>query len=166
MEIWIDVIGFDGTYQCSTEGRIKSVDRFVNSRGGSKRLCKETMLKIKTSTRGYSIVGLSKNGIIKWFALSRLVYQSFKGLTNLQIDHINEIKTDNRLVNLQPLSVYDNNIKSKRHNKTSKYPGVHWYTGGRGSWKAQIGIKGKKIGLGYFKIEEEAYAAYLKAKPI
>lgn len=164
METWIDVIGYEGLYKCSSHGRVISIDRLVTSKSGSKQLKKGRLRKMKISKDGYYSVGLCKEGKIKWYFLSRLIYQSFNGATDLAVDHINEIKTDNRLVNLQAISIYENNLKSKRHNKTSKYPGVSKYINGK--WKAQISIKGKKISLGYFTNEEDAHAAYLNARPI
>jgi len=161
-EIWTSVIGYEDFYICSTEGRVMSVDRLLNAKSGRKRLYKGQLLRIKLAKSGYSQVGLSKSGKVRWYTLGRLIYQSFKGPTDLHIDHINEIKTDNRLVNLQALSVYDNNIKSKRHNKTSKYPGVYRYVNGK--WKAQITVNSKRISLGSYATPELAAQAYADAK--
>jgi hypothetical protein len=161
-EIWKEVDGYDGVYLCSTLGNVKSVDRFVRSKGNSFRALKGKYLVKKIRKNGYVQVGLCKNNKVRWFNLGRLIYQTFKGKTDLQVDHINEIKTDNKLENLQALSHTDNNIKAKRHNKTSKYPGVYLYQ--KKKWKAQIGRNGKKISLGYFVNEEDAYRAYLNAR--
>src|SRR5690554_1659662 len=113
-ETWIDIPGYEGLYQCSTGGRVRSLDRFVRSKLNSQKLCKGQILKPKTNSNGYNVIALRDGHTQKWLSLSRLIFQSFNGPTNLQVDHINEIKTDNRLVNLQALSSYDNNIKSKR----------------------------------------------------
>lgn len=154
METWKQIEGYHGYYQVSDLGRIKS----------NNRLSKNRILKQKIAKNGYCQVGLQDESKITWRLVSRLVYETFKGKTALQIDHINEIKTDNRLINLQELSHTDNNIKGKRHNKTSKYPGVYWYQGKK--WRAQVGRDGGKIHLGYFDKEEDAYNAYLNARAI
>lgn len=147
-EEWRHIDAYGKFYQVSNLGNVRS-------QNGPR--------KIKIAKNGYAQIGLCSRGKVKWFLLHRVVYQAFRGKTDLQIDHINEIKTDNRLCNLQALNSHDNNIKAKRHNKTSKYPGVHLYHNGK--WKAQIGIGGKKYALGYFEKEEDAYRAYLKEKP-
>lgn len=154
MEEWKRIDGFHGYYEVSDLGRVRS----------NNRLSKNRILRQKLAKNGYCQVGLQDGSKITWRLVSRLVYQTFKGKTDLQIDHINEIKTDNRLVNLQALSQTDNNIKGKRHNKTSKYPGVYLYQGKK--WKAQVGRNGKKISLGYFDKEEDAYNAYLNARAV
>lgn len=150
-ETWIKIDGFRGYYEVSDMGRVRS-----NNRLSSNRLLKQMLKK-----NGYLQVGLQDGDKITWRLVSRIVYESFNGKTDLHIDHVNEDKTDNRLCNLQAITVRDNNIKSKRHNKTSKYPGVHLTKTGK--WKAQIGKDGKKIGLGYFVDELDAYNAYVNA---
>lgn len=154
MEVWKKIEGFNDCYEASDLGRIRS----------SNKIHKNYILKQKLAKNGYMQVGMQNGSRITWRLVSRLVYQTFKGKTDLQIDHINEIKTDNRLVNLQALSHTDNNIKGKRHNKTSKYPGVHLYRGKK--WKAQVGRNGVKIHLGYFENEEDAFNAYQKARAL
>jgi hypothetical protein len=160
-EVWIPVRGYEGSYECSNQGNFRSITRFVRSKKNSKRLVYGITIKQKLTVRGYFSVPLSNNGKVKWRLSHRVVYESFEGPTLLQIDHINDIPTDNRLVNLQPLSHRDNNIKAKaRYHKTSKYTGVSAHYR---KWKAQIGNKGKKYHLGYFDTQEEAHEAYKKA---
>lgn len=162
-EIWIPVIGFEDSYECSSEGRVRSRDRYVRRKSGTQILLKSQLLKPKTNQNGYVVVCFCRFGKHHWMLLSRAVFQSFNGKTELQVDHVNNNIQDNRLINLQALSHRDNNIKAKaRYQKTSKYPGVYRYT--ENKWRAQIGHKGKKYGLGYFDTENEAYNAYEKAK--
>lgn len=148
-EKWISILAYKGFYECSTEGRIR------NSFG--------RIMKLFTKENGYTQIILSKYAIEKCHFLHRIIYESFKGKTKLQIDHINDIKSDCRLINLQALSANDNNIKAKaRKFKTSKFPGVHKLYNGK--FKAQIGKNGLKFCLGTFEKEKEAHQAYLNAR--
>jgi hypothetical protein len=163
-EIWKDVLGYEGYYKASNLGRVKSMDRLLNNKLGVKNVPRKGRV-LSPGGNIYLVVTLAIDGVIKYASVHRIVFEAFNGRTNLQIDHINNNTKDNRLSNLQALSSHDNNIKAKsRKFKTSRFPGVHKYP--NGSWRAQIGIKGKKIALGYFQNEEDAYAAYMKMKPI
>ena len=90
-EIWKDISGYDGDYQVSNMGRVKSL-----------RFGKERLLK-PGSSNGYFHVVLFKNKKQKNIKVHRLVAQAF--IKNPQgkrtINHINGIKTDNRLSNLE-----------------------------------------------------------------
>jgi hypothetical protein len=80
------------------------------------------------------------------------------------IDHINGNKKDNRIANLRECTNRENhqNITSQK-NSTSKYLGVSW-SNKHNKWFAQISFNYQKKYLGLFDNEEEAFAAYLKAK--
>jgi len=77
---------------------------------------------------------------------------------NLVVDHVNNIKTDNRLGNLQVVSQRYNSTKNKKEG-TSKYPGVYWHSKEK-KWMAAIRINGKKVHLGTFSDEAMAGLAY------
>lgn len=80
-----------------------------------------------------------------------------------QLDHINRVKTDNRIVNLREVSTAENNQNtSLLCNNTSGYRGVHWckrYS----KWEAKIKHNKRTRYLGRFEHAEDAYAAYLAA---
>jgi len=79
------------------------------------------------------------------------------------VDHINQIKDDNRWINLREATVSENNINSKKpKNNKSGYRGVHWDTT-RSKWVAMIKYKYKKMNLGAYVNIEDAAAAYKKA---
>jgi len=103
-EEWIDVIGFDGSYEVSNFGRVKSVGRFVAANGGSERWVKERILKQAVMTSAL-IATLCINGICKRFLVSRLMFFSFnyniKGLPEYYVMHINNNPFDNRTENLR-----------------------------------------------------------------
>ena len=83
---------------------------------------------------------------------------------NKEIDHINRIKTDNRIANLRDVSRAENEWNSgKQVNNTSGYPGVYWDKR-RKKWHTRIKVYGKNVHLGLFDTLEAANAAYMAAK--
>lgn len=98
-EVWKDVIGYEGLYQVSNLGIVKSLRR-VDVLG---RTVKERIKKPSLNKNGYLHVGLYKNGIHKNCYIHRLVAEAFiPNHNNLpQVNHINAIKEDNSLVNLE-----------------------------------------------------------------
>jgi hypothetical protein len=75
------------------------------------------------------------------------------------VDHINRIRTDNRLFNLRWASVRQNNMnRSKSSNATSKYFGVSKTKSGR--WRTKLRVDGKDVSLGTWDDENEAGQAY------
>jgi hypothetical protein len=78
-----------------------------------------------------------------------------------QIDHINTIKTDNRIANLRDVSNRSNNQNRKCH-RNGKLVGCYFNKQSR-KWKARIEINRKQVHLGYFATELEAHEAYMKA---
>ena len=111
-EIWKDIPNYEG-YQISNLGRVKSLKRPYGLKG--------RILKPKI-TRGYYIVGLFKNSIGKWHYIHRLVWIAFNGPIpeNMQVNHINEIKTDNRLENLNLMTPKENTNWGTRNERVSK----------------------------------------------
>lgn len=100
-EIWKDICGYEGKYQVSSLGSVKSLDY--------RRTGKERILKIGKS-RGYLNVNLCKNSKTKMFKVHRLVANAF--IPNPEnkpfIDHINTIKDDNRAENLRWVTCKEN----------------------------------------------------------
>lgn len=76
---------------------------------------------------------------------------------NLQIDHINGIRTDNRIENLRVVS----NLENSRNRNFAK--GCH-FDKDKNKWRASIRRNGKSIHLGYFDNEKEAHEKYLDHK--
>ncbi len=155
-EIWKDVKDYEGIYQVSNLGKVRSLDR-VSSIG--RKLIGRELKQLKTSG-GYFKVSLSKKSKVKQIDVHRLVALTFipKELHNEVVDHINRIKTDNRLDNLQFITQRRNTSKDRKGG-TSKYVGVNWSISSN-KWKVGIYINGKTIHLGYFDDEYEAHLAY------
>ena len=81
-----------------------------------------------------------------------------------QLDHINGIRDDNRLVNLREATPAENQQNRALHPlNTSGHPGVTWNKKER-KWHAKIAVANKRYHLGLFDTVEEAAAAYADAK--
>lgn len=117
-EIWKDIPNYEGFYQASNLGRIKSLER-INARG---HRLKEKILTPGINQYGYYQVELYKNSIGKMYQVHRLVYEAFNGQIpeGLQVNHINEIKTDNRLENLNLMTPKENTNWGTRNERVSK----------------------------------------------
>jgi len=102
MEIWKDIKGFEGYYQVSNAGNVRSVERYVICKDG--RVLKYKMKAIAPQKiKGYLRLPLTKFCKAKEFYIHRLV--AFAFISNPenkpQVNHINGIKTDNRVENLE-----------------------------------------------------------------
>ena len=155
-ESWRDVRGYEGLYEVSDLGRIKSLKR-----KGRKN---DRILKSTPNRNGYLTLGLYKDGKAKLRTIHQLVAESFlnhtpNGNKGLNVDHIkNDQRTNNRLDNLQLLTHIDN-LDKDRKTGTSEFRGVCW-SKRNNRWKAQIRINGKQKYLGIFTDELEASQAY------
>lgn len=99
MESWKPIIGYEASYEISSLGRVKR-KRSFDSRG---HLRNERIKKTRLNAFGYEVVGLYKNGVEKKFLVHNLVANAFLPNPNnlSDVNHINEIKYDNRLENLE-----------------------------------------------------------------
>lgn len=151
MEQWKDIKDYEGLYQVSNQGNVKSL-----------KFGKERILKPGITNAGYYTIPLWKNCKSKSFSIHRLVYEAFKGelIKDLVVDHISGVKTQNNVENLQQISQRTNTVRGEvTKNGTSKYPGVCWEKS-KNKWKSRISLKGKTKHLGYFECELAAAQAY------
>lgn len=163
-EIWKDVLGYKGLYQVSNFGRVKSMAR-VKSNGFRVAFEEERILSsARNNDKMYDVVILCNDGNKKHFRVHCLVWDHFsenkRNGSILQVDHIDNNKRNNRFDNLQLLSQRDNTIKSKNNplkTGTNKEDC-------KSKWRSVININKKRIHIGYFNTQEEAYQAYLKKR--
>ena len=98
-EIWKAIPGYEGIYEVSDLGRVKSL--------GNNKTRKEKILKFSNNRKGYYKLNLFKNANTKTYEIHQLVAMAFlnhiPSKSKKVIDHINNVKTDNRLENLQYL---------------------------------------------------------------
>lgn len=106
-EVWRDVVGYEGLYIVSNLGNIMSLPRFREKAGQKVYYCGR-MLKQAITPNGYTKVTLFKDGTPKQTSVHRVVAQAFLGDSDLEVNHKNEIKTDNSVENLEYLSQRDN----------------------------------------------------------
>lgn len=152
-EVFKDVQGYEGIYQVSNLGRVKSL-----------KFSKEKIMKLSIDGGGYLKVNLNKDKEVKTYKVHKLVAINFLGHepkgNTIVIDHINNYKIDNRANNLQLISHRENSTKDLKEG-SSKYVGVSWNKKSK-KFISKIHINGKNKFLGYFTNELEASRAYQK----
>lgn len=146
-EIWKDIEGYNGVYQVSNMGRIRSF------KGRNTRI-----LKGSSHLDGYRVVRLVLGGKGKTLTQHKLVAKAFcegyeKGLS---VDHINGIKTDNRAVNLRWVTLRKNH-EGFRLNKSIYGCGVRKLNNGR--FISTIRVKGSLKYIGTYDTPEQAQQA-------
>ena len=121
-EIWRDIENYEGFYQVSNQGRIKSLDRYVNSKNGSVQLKKGKILKPNIDNGGYLGVSLQFNSKVKFVRIHRLVAITFiPNPNNLPIVlHKDDNPANNNVDNLKWGTHQDNKVIKKRQAKGEK----------------------------------------------
>jgi len=164
IEVWKDIPNYEGFYQASNLGNIKSLERMVKHWPSGLKIVKERILKANPNTQGYLSLWINKDSISKKIQVHKLVAIAFLNHVpngyEIVVNHKDFNILNNKLSNLELVSQREN--ANRKHLKsTSKYTGVYWYKRDK-KWKSRIQINGKNKNLGTFENEHDAHLAYQK----
>lgn len=158
-EIWKDVPGYEGFYQVSSKGRVRSLERDTFYSKNGKRLTrtkKTRILKQSKSPAGYPRVNLFRDAKMWRVDVHVLVALTFIGPRNgLMVNHKDRSKDNNKSENLEYVTHRENMSHAAK-----RPPGARKI---RNKWHSYIGHKGKQIYLGSFASAEDANTAYVSA---
>ena len=115
-ETWLPVVGWEGFYEVSDMGNVRSVARVIQ-RSTAPQYVRERVLRAPAGTHGYPRVNLSRNGAPRQFLVHRLVLEAFVGLPpdGLEALHGNGVRSDCRLSNLRWGTSAENKADTIRH---------------------------------------------------
>ena len=136
VEIWVPVVGYEGYYEVSSWGRVRSLDRVFIKSNGRKHTVRERIRAPHTDDWGRVSVGLTRSGESKTCRVHRLVLEAFVGPCppGMVACHANDDASDNRLENLRWDTPRENNLDKVRngndHNvRKTRCPQGHSYSG-------------------------------------
>ena len=110
-EIWRPINGHNGDYEISSTGIVRSTERMIMTKNGI-RMLKGKVLRSKINKEGYQQITLTKAGKSSTMYIHKLVANAFipNPLNKLEINHINGIKSNNNIENLEWMT-HSENIK-------------------------------------------------------
>ena len=122
-EIWKDVVGYEGYYQVSNLGNVKSIERTIVCKDGTRKKLKERILKQVSNWRGYLVVELSTKDKGKIYSIHRLVAQAFipNPENKPQVNHKDENKNNNCVENLEWCDNWVNSHYGTRNERIANY---------------------------------------------
>ncbi len=102
-EIWKRVEGYEGYYEVSNEGRVRSIYRIIERKNGIPQTIKDKLLSMHENDHGYYCLNLSREGSGTIKKIHRLVAETFIPNPGKlpEVNHIDEVKTNNFLDNLE-----------------------------------------------------------------
>lgn len=162
IEQWATVPGWDGFYEVSDQGQVRSLPRETFARGAVVRL-KGKQLRASVNSDGYRTVNLYRGDGPVSVKVSRLVALAWLPPARLEtVDHINRNRADDRAANLRWATKAENTRNaSLRRDSALGIKGVRRVPSG--NYAARIRVDGKRMTLGTFETEALASEAYLAA---
>lgn len=103
-EIWLPIKDYEGLYEVSSLGKVRSLDRNLIVSNGKKYIRKGRTIKPHVNKFGYQRIGLSKNGIREQIFVHRIVAKAFLPTSNMEsldVNHIDGNKQNNTIQNLE-----------------------------------------------------------------
>lgn len=152
--VWKDIVGYEGIYQVSNEGEVKSLYRIVDRGLLPNRIQKERILKKSINAQGYYVVNLTKEGKQKVHTVHSLVAMCFIGdRAGLDTNHIDSNRLNNCIDNLEYVSRRENTChgKSRKHD----FPGITFRVKTK-KWTANPVLNGRINELGSFNDKGDA----------
>lgn len=128
-EIWKPLVDWEGLYEVSNLGNVRSLDRYV-TQNGYKKFCRGQILKPTLHKSNYLMVTLRNSGIQKVSKVHQLVMNTFNPNTSnqkLEINHIDGNTTNNRLDNLEWCTHKQNMQHASKHHLLSTYKPIYQY---------------------------------------
>lgn len=166
-EVWKAVPGYEGLYEVSSWGNVRSLGRWKKARGNSLHFHPPKNIKINYCGP-YPQVCLSRDNNRKSYRVHLFVGELFLEDVDFDfiVNHVDLDKTNNYYKNLEKINRRGNTSHYFLNNfqKTSKFTGVSYdKSKPKCPWVAGFHFKGKSVKVGTFLTEEEAHQAYLDA---
>jgi len=158
-EIFKPINGYEDIYEISNFGRVRRLYDNNHVLRKSPRYLKPSL-----DFFGYARVNLFRNKKFKTQKIHILVWEHFgdqrRNSYKLQVDHIDGVKSNNIITNLQLLTPRENTAKARQQNGRVEPTGVGFHKFSN-KYRAYTFINGKQLHIGLYKTKEEAYNAYM-----
>lgn len=164
-EIWKPVVGWEGWYEVSDQGNVRSIDRWITYSDGRRRFYSGQLLSQSLNGPGYLYVNLFMNANHKVRQVHGLVGHAFIDESwSRDFDHKDLNKLNNCVCNLRKATRSQNKANSIKSRGVSNYKGVYHEKRSKiNPWVSDIRVNYKTIHLGRFPTQEQAAAAYNEA---